>query len=142
MGQIGVGAMLHYLSGGSPHAAEEYAGRKIVEAAIEDDALRLKFEDGSAIKIYDDGQSCCESRYLTTDDDVKTLEGHTLVSISAKDGPSEEGECGDCHETCFVEVQSSGGFVTLTNHNEHNGYYGGFGLSISELSPAMPSVSP
>jgi hypothetical protein len=24
------------------------------------------------------------------------------------------------------------GFITLTNHNEHNGYYGGFGLTITE----------
>ena len=36
----------------------------------------------------------------------------------------------DDHETCFVEVATDDGFITLTNHNEHNGAYSGFVLTV------------
>ena len=131
MGQIGIGAMIHYLAGGSEHSGDEYAGKRIAAASIDDERLTLEFDDGVKIDIFDDGQSCCETRYMTTDDDVQSLVGHNLHHIEAKPGPDEAGEYGD-HETCFVEVGTDRGFITITNHNEHNGYYGGFGLSIAE----------
>lgn len=135
MSQLGIGAILHALGGGSEKNASDYYGRVIVGAAITDEELTLTFEDGVSIKIYDGGQSCCESRYMTTDDDISSLVGNSLARIEAKDGPDEEDEHDSygVHETCFVEVGTSGGFITLTNHNEHNGYYGGFGLCISEV---------
>jgi hypothetical protein len=40
----------------------------------------------------------------------------------------------DVHETCFVEVQATGGFITLVTHNEHNGYYGGFDPVIEDMA--------
>lgn len=131
---MGIGAMLHYLGGGSENSAEKYYGRKIVEAALdsENERLRLTFDDGVKISIWDDGQSCCESRYMRTDDDLSSLVGHVLVRIEAKNGPDVEGEYGDVHEQVFVEVATDGGFITIANHNEHNGYYGGFGLTITE----------
>lgn len=131
---IGMGVMIHLLGGGSPHRASEYVGQTITAAAIEDDELRIAFADGRRIRVFDDGQSCCESRYMTTDDDVSSLVGRKLLNIEAKPGPEEEGEYGDLHETCFVEISTDGGFITITNHNEHNGYYGGFGLAIDEVS--------
>jgi len=136
---VGIGAMLHYLGGGSEKSSEEYVGREIVSAELikagrdGQDALVIKFSDGAGIRLYDDGQSCCEHRYMTTDDDLSTLVGHKLVHIKAKE-VSEKEEDYETHEMCFVEVATDGGFVTLTNHNEHNGYYGGFGLSISEIT--------
>lgn len=135
MSQLGIGAMLHLLGGGSPQDPSTYRGRKIVAATLADERLNLTFDDGVKIAVFDNGQSCCESRYVTTDDDVQSLVGHTLLHIEAKDGPDQEDEYSQCHETCFVEVATNGGFITLTNHNEHNGYYGGFGLSIVEVEP-------
>lgn len=70
---------------------------------------------------------------MTIDDDVKSLIGHKLTRIESKDGPEVEGEYGDCHEQVFVEVATDKGFITIANHNEHNGYYGGFGLTITEV---------
>jgi hypothetical protein len=32
------------------------------------------------------------------------------------------------HETQFLIVDTTKGSFTIVNHNEHNGYYGGFGL--------------
>jgi hypothetical protein len=137
MSQPGIGAMLHYLSGGSEHSASEYYGRGIKDAKITDEELVLTFLDGTEISIWDNGQSCCEHRYMTTDDDVRSLVGHNLARIEAKEGP--DGEGGDeCHEQVFVEVGTDKGFITIVNHNEHNGYYGGFGLTITEKKVASP----
>lgn len=134
MGQLGLGAMLHYLGGGSEHSASEYYGQKITLAEIADNRLRLALSpSGKTIEIWDDGQSCCEARYMTTDDDTKSLVGGKLIRVEAKDGPDVEGEYGDVHEQVFIEIATDRGFITIANHNEHNGYYGGFGLTITEV---------
>lgn len=136
MTQAGIGAMLHYLSGGSPRDPDEFVGRVIAGASLEEDALRLTFADGTRIKIWDNGQSCCESRYMRSDDDVQSLVGKKLVMIEAREAPEIQ-DGGECHEVCFLEVRTDSGFVTIANHNEHNGYYGGFGLSIDvEAGPS------
>lgn len=133
MSRPGIGAMIHRLSGGSEESPSKYAGRKITAAVLADNALSLTFSDGVRIRLYDDAQSCCESRYITTDDDPVSLVGGMLRAIEAKLGPETEGEYEDMHETCFVEVSTvEGVIVTLTTHVEHNGYYGGFGLTIKE----------
>jgi hypothetical protein len=132
MNQLGIGAMLHRLSGGSEHGAEEYYGRTITGASMSDERLRLTFTEGPAIEIWDNGQSCCERRYMRTDDNLETLIGGKLVRIEAKDGPDLE-DGWECHEQVFVEVGTDQGFITIANHNEHNGYYGGFDLTITEV---------
>ena len=128
----GIGVMLHALSGGSPHPPSEYVGETITAAEMAEEALILSFGNGKKIKIFDDGQSCCENRYMRTDDDVQSLVGQKLTRIEAKEAPKELDEYGG-HEVCFVEVGTDQGHITITNHNEHNGYYGGFGLSIVEV---------
>lgn len=135
MSQLGISVMLHMLGGGSEHSSSEYYGQTIMSASIVDNRLCLGLSpSGKVIEIWDDGQSCCESRYVTTDDNVASLVGGVLQRIEAKDGPGEAGDYEE-HETRFVEVGTDNGFITLVNHNEHNGYYGGFGLTITERKP-------
>lgn len=152
MSQLGIDAMLHMLGGGSEHSASEYYDRKIVAAEIVNagaggafggehtDQLRLTFLDGTKIAIWDNGQSCCESRYMRTDDNIQSLVGHTLARIEIKEAAAETDEDGGTHEICFVEIGTDDGFVTISNHNEHNGYYDGFGLTITE--DVAPSAAP
>jgi hypothetical protein len=128
---LGIGAMLHQLGGGSEHSATEYYGQKIVSAAINDDRLCLALGNGKNIQIWDDGQSCCESRYMKCDDDLNKIVGGTLTRIEVKPGEGPAYEY-DEHEIVFVEVGTDECFITIVNHNEHNGYYGGFGLTITE----------
>jgi len=128
---LGMGVMLHQLGGGSEHSASEYYGQKIISAAITDDHLNLALGNGKTISIWDNGQSCCEHRYMTTDDDLSKIVGGTLTRIEAKEAPNIDAEY-DEHECVFVEVGTDECFVTIVNHNEHNGYYGGFGLTITE----------
>lgn len=144
MAQPGIGAMLHYLSGGSDHEAKEYAGREIVAARLNQDAsperVEVTFMDGVTIHILDEGQSCCESRYITCDDDWIDLVGGRLLDIETKDAGDVESEYGEFHEAVFIEIKTDKGHVAFTTHNEHNGYYGGFGLTIREVSPAPAST--
>lgn len=128
---LGMGAMLHQLGGGSPKNASDYYGRKITNAVFKNDQLRLTFEDGVTVKIWDDAQSCCENRYMVVDDDLTTLVGKTLKTIEVKyvDEPVEYGD----HEVAFLEIVTDQNVVSVATHNEHNGYYGGFGLSIDEV---------
>lgn len=128
----GVGAMLHELSGGSKKNASDYYGKKIKKAELNADDFLIEFEDGTRIKISDNGQSCCEHRYLTCDDDLNSLEGNTLKGITVKYSDADSGD-DDAHEIAFLEIQTDKNSVTFACHNEHNGYYGGFGLSVDEV---------
>lgn len=140
MGQPGIGAMLHILGGGSEQDPAKYYGREITAAVIAGERLTLTFADGSEIQIWDDGQSCCESRYMKTDDAPDLLVGGKLARIEAKEAPDLKDEYGE-HEQVFVEVATDKGFITLVNHNEHNGYYGGFGLTVTEKTAGKSDVS-
>lgn len=137
MSKLGIGAMLHQLGGGSDHNTDEFYGRRIVSAEIKDDRLRIGFDDGEHIALWDNGQSCCESRYMTTDDNVADLVGKTLTLIEPKKHEEKDCEYGGSHEMVFIEIQAKARTkvttVTLVTHNEHNGYYGGFGLTITKV---------
>lgn len=128
---MGVGAMLHRMGGGSKHSASEYYGQKIVSAALVDNKFRLALGNGKNIELWDDAQSCCENRWITCDDDLGKIVGGTLTRVEVKEGPSDESS-GDVHEQLFIEIGTNECFVTICTHNEHNGYYGGFGLTITE----------
>jgi len=108
---------------------EEHYGSRVIEARIIRDRLYLYLVHGVQLIVYDDGQSCCEHRYMTCDDDLSKLVGGLLVEISERDGPDAEAEYSE-HEQKFVVVQTDIGGITLCTHNEHNGYYGGFSINV------------
>lgn len=133
MNQLGFGYMLKQLVGNEDTVKnfQEAQGKEIKELSLgEDDALHFRFTDGSGIKIYDDGQSCCEHRYMTTDDDLSFYVGSTFLDAEIKDAPNEVDEMLDVHEVQFLEIKTSKGSFTMKSHNEHNGYYGGIWMVI------------
>lgn len=134
MAQPGIGAVIHMLGGGSQNDPAKYLGRKIVSAELDKEAnrVRLSFEDGTKIAIWDDGQSCCEPRYIASDDDFSKIVDADLVAIETKPADDIEDEYGYCHEQTFIDLVTTKGTITFTTHNEHYGYYGGFGLTITE----------
>jgi len=133
MTQLGMGAMLHYLGGGSDYNPEEFVGKTIIKAKLneEDDRVEITFDNNETIHIWDNGQSCCEYRYITCDDDWSNIIGGKLLAIETKEGPEIEKDY-EYHESVFIDIKTDKGFVTFTTHNEHNGYYGGFGLTITK----------
>jgi hypothetical protein len=133
MKQIGLGAAIHYLCGGSEEDPSKYYG-KIIETAFldeENNEFRIGFDEGVKISIWDDGQSCCEHRYMRTDDDPNDLVGNKLLSIETKETKETEDKY-NVHEIVFLEIKTDKSSIVFSNHNEHNGYYGGFGLTITE----------
>ncbi|MET7242943.1 hypothetical protein ABZT49_06200 [Methylobacterium sp. EM32] len=110
------------------------SGRVI--SSVVDDVLRFEFTDGSSLKVWDDGQRCCERRYLSCDDALQHFSGASFRGLEVRDvetGDSDDG----CHEVQFFVVSTSLGTFTVASHNEHNGYYGGFDIS-AEFSEAKP----
>lgn len=140
---LGLGVMLNMLRGNKEtvEAMQAAQGRVIVSAVLDENvgdggALVLRFENGATLQIYDRGQSCCESRYMTTDDDLSAFVGSALQGAEVADGPDADAG-GECHETQFLKVSTSLGVFTCVTHNEHNGYYGGFCIE-ARYSEATP----
>ena len=134
MSQLGIGAMLGMLGGNKETVAAVKAslGKTIKETRLkDDDSLVLVFDDGLVLTLRDDGQSCCENRYMRTDDDLAEFAGAEVLDVELRDAPSTEGEYGECHDVQFLAVKTSKGEFVMSTHNEHNGYYGGFWIVAS-----------
>lgn len=127
-------AMLEMLGPADAKTAElakKIEGMEIRMARLEDDALELGFSFGLKVLIFDDGQCCCENRYMTCDDDLDQFIGSVVQSIEIADGPEVDCEY-DYHDTAFLRVNTDRGSIVACTHNEHNGYYGGFIMRIRE----------
>jgi len=124
--------MLGMLAGDkeSAEAVRAATGKTIKGVSLADDVLRFEFTDGTGIGIADEGQSCCEHRYITTDDDLSQYAGAQFLGGAVEDGPSVSGEF-DEHDTAFLRIQTSCGVLTAVTHVEHNGYYGGFYVRVT-----------
>lgn len=140
MSQLGVGVLLHHLFDDNHETAETLQaalGKVIADARMDNNAdpnrLVLRFTDGTGLYAYDDGQSCCETRYMTTDDDLPSFVGATFNGFELRDAPNRETEWGEPHEVQFLLTNTSKGVFTLETHNEHNGYYGGFYIVIRPI---------
>jgi hypothetical protein len=102
------------------------------------DTLCIKLRNGAVLSISDQGQDCCEHRYMSTDDDFADYVGATLLSVEVRAGGNIPNEY-EYHETQFLVVTTSKGVFTMVNHNEHNGYYGGFWVRASMSPPTRPN---
>ena len=132
---LGTGAMLHLLSGGpylTNRAITQALGKTIHQVLLEESANRLFifFTDRSLLTVFDDGQSCCERRYMRTDDDLIEYTGYVLLGFELKSvSTTRDEDWGDVHQIQFLDVITSNGTFQIANHNEHNGYYGGFAVT-------------
>lgn len=131
--QLGLGVMLNMLGGNkeSVETLQSSLGKTIKELKLEDNYLTIKFGD-SGIRIHDAGQSCCEVRYMVTDDNLDEFVDSELIGIEILDTVQSEDDYG-LHEVQFLHIKTDIGDVVFSNHNEHNGYYGGFGIVVEPL---------
>ena len=133
MSELGFSATIHLLLGDreSVDAFTNAIGKTILSLKLgADDALHFVFTDGTKLKISDEGQDCCESRYMRTDDNLSEFVGAKLLDAEIKSAPNIADEWGE-HEVQFLEVKTDRGVFTMASHNEHNGYYGGFAICAS-----------
>lgn len=112
-------------------AAQPIHSVKIDESACDDGALIIEFEDVGKLVIADRGRSCCEARYMTCDDDLNSFVGARIAHIDLEAGSDEQNGDYGYHEEAFLKVRTTNGDFTVVNHNVHNGYYGGFNVSLS-----------
>jgi hypothetical protein len=130
---LGIGVMLDYLSGNATtvNALKGAIGKTISSVTLDKDTnqLRIAFSDKTAISVWDSGQSCCESRYMRSDDDLTYYTGAQLFGMEIREAPSIPSG-GEKHEVQFLAVKTSKGEFVLSSHNERNGYYGGFSIQI------------
>lgn len=84
------------------------------------------------LRIIDDGQSCCENRYMTCDDKLEDHVGATLLNIETREMPipTLEDADGESHDIEYLVVTTTAGELVIVNHNEHNGYYGGIDVEV------------
>lgn len=101
--------------------------KKIANLQLKENVILVTIADVGTIEIWDDGQSCCENRYISSDDELRKVIGAKLLNIELKDAPNIADEYGT-HEVQFLQLRTTKGIVTFETHNEHNGYYGGFYL--------------
>lgn len=136
MSRLSVGIMIKSLGGNKEtvEAVKSSLNKTIKRVWLdkEYDCLRFRFTDGSGIKLWDGGQSCCEHRYMVTDDDLSEYAGARLLDMELKDAPEIEDRYG-VHEVQFLDVKTDIGTFQMANHNEHNGYYGGFWIQARKL---------
>ena len=136
MKQNGIGVMLGILGGNEEtvEAVKSSLNKTIEKVWIdqEKDRLMFTFSDGTGMYLFDDGQSCCEHRYMVTADTLSEYCNSTLLDVEIKNGPDEDDEYGT-HEVQFLDVKTNKGVFQIANHNEHNGYYGGFWLAARKL---------
>ncbi len=134
MSMPGLGVMINQLAetGDSRIALQESLGKEIKEISMSDSSLLFTFTDNSKIKIYDDGQSCCEHRYMNTDDNIQDYVGAKFNNADVQDGPNSIEDYNET-ECQFLIITTDKGSFTIKNYNEHNGYYGGFYMKVEKL---------
>jgi hypothetical protein len=134
MSALGLSVMLGMLSSNETtvNAVKTSLGKTIKSVKLENDLLKFEFDDNTKLNLWDDGQSCCESRYMRTDDNLEDFVGAILLDFELKEGPCIEEEHGNAHDQQFLDVKTSEGVFQMASHNEHNGYYGGFLIRASQ----------
>lgn len=106
-------------------ALEKAVGKKILSITMEDDKLTILFGEGVLI-IEDQGQRCCEKRYMETSDELGRFKDSTFLGIETKSADVVDEPDGNVHEVQFLDVKTSDGIFQITTHNINNGYYSGF----------------
>ena len=128
--QYGLGVMLQWLGGNQEtvESIRQCLEQKIAKIQCDDSTLLLEFDNGKKLTVWDNGQSCCERRYMSCDDELDYFIGSKLVNMEVVDG-GRGGTKYDVHDIQFLNVTTDKGVFQIANHNEHNGYYGGFSIA-------------
>ena len=134
---LGLKVLIDQLFGDDDASAKAFdavVGKKIKEIKCDEESLRFVFEDGSRLKLSDEGQNCCEHRYMSTDDDLSHFVGAELWGAEVREAPPTDRNDDDygVHDVAFLIVNTSAGSFTVSSHNEHNGYYSGFSIQACE----------
>lgn len=126
---LGLGVMINMLSSNEEtiNSIKSSIGKEIQDISIVENELKIDLPDFTLI-IWDNGQSCCEHRYMKTDDDLNSFIGEEIIGFELKNS-NKTGDEDYPHEIQFIEIKTNKSVISFSNHNEHNGFYGGFSIS-------------
>lgn len=97
-----------------------------------DKTLRIWFQDRSVLVLVDSKDECCERRFMRTDDNLADFVGARLLRVELRDATRvRDYDRERVSEVQFLAVVTTKGEFVLSNHNVHNGFYGGFRLQAS-----------
>lgn len=143
--RLGIGVMMKMLFSGNEETAKVFhscIGKEIAALELQKshhdgyssmDRLLFTFSDETKMAVWDGDQSCCEDRYMHTDDKLADFVNSMLINGEIRDAPDIEDESGEVHEVQFLIITTSKGAFTVETHNEHNGYYGGFWIEAARV---------
>jgi hypothetical protein len=115
-------------------------GKRFMNVSLSENKLTFLFEDGTVLQLTDNAQSCCEKRWMSCDDELPKFDYDVLLDMEVRDASKVDHDDYDVHDEQFLIVTTSSGVFTVVDHNEHNGYYGGFDLSV--VVPQAPAELP
>lgn len=105
-------------------------GKVIASITLEEEKCIVEFDDGTGLVLQDTPQ-CCETRYMRSDDDPLHFVGARLLGVELRDvSTGDSKHWGDPHEIQFLAIKTDRGDFVIANHNEHNGFYGGFDIEV------------
>lgn len=113
----------------------KYTGKRIVALTLSDNKIKLYFGGGFVVHIFDNGQRCCEERFITTDDNLSLATNTRFRNLTIKGTTNDDysdDEIKQIDEILFLKIQTDKACFTFETHNKHNGYYGGFDIQIEE----------
>ena len=105
---------------------ESFLGKTIRTIDLKNNELFLYFTDNTACVLTDSACYCCEERYTSTDDNLQDYVSGVLLEIEVRNWAQSDND----NDVQFVVIKTSKEPFTLVNHNNHNGYYAGFELTI------------
>ena len=100
------------LDKGSAMSLLHSEGKVIKGINLFNKGLFITFKD-SVLKIFDDGQSCCEYRYMHTEDDLKDYIGTTFKSLEKKEHKRSEIDTFDILDSQFLDINTSKGLLQI-----------------------------
>lgn len=104
----------------------------LLGVVLDGDDLFLNFAEKQCIAQLEAEGDCCAHAFFT-DLDVATSFPCKITGWEDVEGDTEDidyghGEIGfgDVRDTCFVKIKTTKGYIDVTLHTDHNGYYGGW----------------
>lgn len=99
------------------------------------DSIFITLHDDSVLRLYDDGQSCCEHRYMEVQSDLQWFENAMFLDAKVVSVHSTDEDDYGFTEVHVLNIFTSVGVIVVVNYNSHNGYYGGFSMRAFHYMP-------
>lgn len=114
---------------------KEHLNKTIENVVLVDDNLYINFTNGTALRIWDQAQVCCERRYMSCNYKLESFQGATLLDIQFN-----HSEFINFDKVMSIEFTTSKGKFTVENHIDHDEFKFRFNLISEETKAWTPKL--